>query len=171
MNRRSIITISAGAVLGLATLPCSAVAQQKSLKEQLIGTWTLVSNVQTRPDGSKLEPFTTNPKGVWTFDANGHFTTITLRPDVPKLASNDRLKLTPEEAMKIALGVIAYYGTYTVDEANKTLSLKIDASTLMNQLGIEQKRVVTSISAEGLEMRNPSGVEGSQFALVLKRAK
>ena len=35
MNRRSILTVSALAALGLAVLPGSAVGQQKPLKEQL----------------------------------------------------------------------------------------------------------------------------------------
>jgi hypothetical protein len=43
MNRRSILSISAMTVLALAVLPGSAVAQQKTLKDQLVGTWTLVS--------------------------------------------------------------------------------------------------------------------------------
>ena len=42
MNRRSILSISAIAALGLALLPVSAVAQQKTLKEQLAGSWTEV---------------------------------------------------------------------------------------------------------------------------------
>jgi hypothetical protein len=36
-----------------------SIAQQKSLKEQLVGTWTLVSSDQVRPDGSKLKQFVT----------------------------------------------------------------------------------------------------------------
>ena len=43
MNRRNIFGLSAIAALGLALLPGSAVSQQKSLKEQIVGTWTFVS--------------------------------------------------------------------------------------------------------------------------------
>jgi len=46
MNRRYIISVSALMALGLALLPSSAISQQKSLKEQLVGTWTLVSAIQ-----------------------------------------------------------------------------------------------------------------------------
>jgi hypothetical protein len=35
-------------------------------------------------------------------------------------------------------GTIAYYGTYTVDEMGKTISLRVEASTLPNQVGSEQ---------------------------------
>jgi hypothetical protein len=171
MNRRNILDISMFGALAFAILPSSAVGQQRSLKDQLVGTWTAVSNVQTRPDGSKLEPFTASPKGIFMFGADGHFAQIIVRPDLPKLASNDRVKPTPEEAMAIALGMIAYFGTYTVDEPNKTVSLKINGTTLVNQLGLDQKRVITSISAEEMRYRNPTVVGGGEIEFVWKRAR
>ena len=73
MNRRSILSLSAIMALGLALLPGSAVGQQKSLKDQLVGTWTVVSWEQTNKDGSKFERFGTNPKGVNVFDADSRF--------------------------------------------------------------------------------------------------
>jgi ActR/RegA family two-component response regulator len=42
MNRHSILSLSALAAFWLVVLPGSAVAQQKSLKEQIIGTWVIV---------------------------------------------------------------------------------------------------------------------------------
>jgi hypothetical protein len=45
MNRRNILSSSAITALGLIVLPGSTVAQQKSVKEQLVGTWTFVSEI------------------------------------------------------------------------------------------------------------------------------
>jgi hypothetical protein len=42
MIRHHLISLSAVTALGLALLPSSAVSQQKPLKDQLVGTWTLV---------------------------------------------------------------------------------------------------------------------------------
>ena len=53
MKRQSILIISATAVLALVLLPGHAVSQQKVLKEQLVGTWTLVSVDMVLPDGTK----------------------------------------------------------------------------------------------------------------------
>ena len=39
MNRFMAISVSALSLVSLAFLPSSAVSQQKSLKEQLVGTW------------------------------------------------------------------------------------------------------------------------------------
>jgi Lipocalin-like domain len=124
-------------------------------------------------DGSKLEVFAANPKCTFIIEANGHFATIITRPDLPKVGANDRLKPTPEEALAIARGMIAYFGTYTVDEANKSMMLRIEGTTFPNQLGVEQKRVITSISADELNYNNPSilgeAVVGGE--LVWKRVK
>ena len=54
MNRRSILSIPAMTVLGLALAPSSAVSQQKSLKEQIVGSWTYASADTVRPDGSRV---------------------------------------------------------------------------------------------------------------------
>jgi hypothetical protein len=51
MNRRYIISLSALTALGLALLPSNAISQKKSLKEQLVGTWTLVSANQVSKEG------------------------------------------------------------------------------------------------------------------------
>jgi hypothetical protein len=157
---------------GLALLPGSAVSQQKSFKDQLVGTWTLVSWEQTRADGSKNLRFGASPKGINTYDANGNFSLIIMRPDLPKIASGDPEKLTPEEAQALGKGSIAYYGTYTVNEADKTINLNLHATTLVNQVGMEQKRVVTSINANEMKYRNPTSVVGgAQIELVWKRGQ
>ncbi len=115
-------------------MPCLlASCGTKDLKDQLVGTWTVTSQEQARNDGSKVERFGANPKGITIFEANGRFATILARADLPKLASSDPMKPSPAEAMALAVGSVAYFGTYTVDEPR----LKIEASTLPNQLGFE----------------------------------
>src|SRR5205085_3611986 len=74
MNRHSILSLSAVTVLGLAVLPGSAVSQQKTLKDQLVGTWTLTSWEQDGGQtGPKFQRFGANPKGYNIFDASGRF--------------------------------------------------------------------------------------------------
>ena len=123
-------------------------------------------------DGTKTQRFGANPKGVNNFDANGHFFMMFARPDLPKLASNDPMNPTPEEAKAIAVGSVAYFGTYTVDEPSKTISLKIESSSLPNQLGIDQKRVVSSLTADELKYTNTTAVAGAgPINSAYKRAK
>lgn len=170
MDRRTVISLST--VFAFALLPGSAVSQQKSLKDQLVGSWAVTSWEQTYKDGRKDQAFGTNPKGINTFEANGRFSVIFLRPDLPKVASNDRVKPTPEEAMAIAKGAIAYYGTYTVNEADKSLTLNLEATTYTNQMGMaSQKRIITAISADELKYENPTSTSGGQIQVALKRVK
>jgi len=172
MNQRSILTSSAITALGLAFSLSNALAQTKSLKDQLVGTWTVISWEQTNKDGTKVQRFGANPKGVNMFDANGHFSIMFARPDLPKLASNDPTNPTPEEAKAITVGSVAYFGTYTVDEPTKTIMLKIESSSLPNQLGIDQKRVITSLTADELKYTNITAVANAgQINTVYKRAK
>jgi len=67
MDRRSAIGISAMTALGLALFPSGAVGQQHSMKEQLVGAWSLVSFELVRQDGSKQSTFGTNPKKASLF--------------------------------------------------------------------------------------------------------
>jgi hypothetical protein len=95
-------------------------------------------------------------RGAVTYTADGRFHFITVRTSVPKYASNDPSRPSPEEAMAVASGVVAYTGTYTVDESTKTAHLNIEASSVPNLAGApNQRRIVTSITDEELKLTNP----------------
>src|SRR5215471_16285819 len=100
-------------------------AQQGSLKDQLVGTWTLASWERTMPDGTKAQSYGTSPKGVVMFDPNGRMFAMFARSDLPRISSNNPTVATPEEAKAVMTGLIAYFGMYTVDDANKTISLRL----------------------------------------------
>jgi len=85
-----------------------ALAQQKTIKDQLVGTWVLVAVTAERADGSKGEPFGPNPKGTIIFTGDGPFSLVQLRAELPRIAANDRAKATAEEAQAIVDGSIAY---------------------------------------------------------------
>ena len=114
-----------------------SLAQQKSLKEQLLGTWTLVSSDQVRRDGSKLSQFGVNPKGINVFDATGRFFVMVASADNSKIAARERTETNSEEVRGLIVNLIAYYGTYTVNEVN-VINLHLDASTFPNQIGTDQ---------------------------------
>ena len=68
MSWRRMFGLSAAAAVCMALSPQGAVAQ-KSLKEQIIGSWYLVTQIQERPDGRKQEFYGANPKGINIFSA------------------------------------------------------------------------------------------------------
>ena len=99
MNRRVTLAMTTTTLLCLAVglSASNSLAQQKSLKEQLVGTWTLVSSDQVRPDGSKLKQFGANPKGINVFDANGRFFVMIAGADNSQIAARDSAKANSEE--------------------------------------------------------------------------
>lgn len=173
MDRRNTFMLSALALLcaGTVTMP-STMAQQKSLKDQLVGTWTLVSNVSTRPDKSTFQPFGPNPSGSLVLDASGRAVLVIIRPGLPKIASSNREVTTGEESKAIVAGTLAWVGSYTVNEADRSLSFHIDNSSYPNWDGENQKRFITSLSADELKYTNPvSSVGAVTSDLLWKRAK
>ena len=171
MKRRSILSISAITVLGLALLPGSAIAQQKSLKEQIIGTWIIVSNDATAPDGSKQQLFGPNPKGIRVFDASGQTVQIIVHPGVPKFKVNNRLKGTAEESTAAVHGTTATFGTFTVDEASKTITVRNVGGMFPNQAGTDSKNIVVSVTADEMKVTNPATASGMRSDSVWRRAK
>jgi hypothetical protein len=170
MSLRIFLSVSAIATLGFASLPDSAAGQmEKPLKEWLVGTWRLVSWEQDVANGPRFQRFGASPKGFHIFDANGRFYITFLRPDLPKIASANPLTPTPEEAKAIVSGSIALFGTYTVDEGAKVVTLNIDASSFPNQLGSPQKRTITSITPTELKYQNTTATAGGQIYYVFKR--
>jgi len=68
-------------------------------------------------------------------------------------------------------GNIAYFGTYSVNEADGTLTLHVTRSSYPNWTGTDQLRQVTSLTAQELKYTNPSASFGGTAELVWKRVK
>jgi hypothetical protein len=156
-------------ILGVVLPSGDALAQQKSLKEQLVGTWIYVSGTTTRADGSKTE--NPNLKGIVIYTSDGHFALVSVRADLPKLANPDRARATAEEAQAVVAGSIAYYGTYSINEVDKVIIPNVEGSTYANLIGTDQKRIITSLTADELKFTNPRTPAGVTLELVWKRAK
>ena len=172
MKRGSILGISAATMLGVALLAANATAQQKTLKQQLVGTWTFVRTEATQQDGSKILPFGQNPKGVNIFTEDGHFVQIQIADGIPKFASNSRVTGTAEENKAVIVGSLSLFGTYTVDEAARTIVYKVESSTFPNWVGQEQIRPVDSISSDELKHSNAGGsIAGAKTVNIWKRAR
>ena len=170
MSRRYAFGVCTFALISSLAFPDSSVAQEKSIKEQLVGTWIYVSSTGKREDGSAVQR--PSLQGAVTYTADGRFHFITVRTDAPKYASGDPARPSPDEAMAIASGVVAYTGTYTVDESTKTVHANIETSSFPNLVAApNQRRIVTSITEQELKFTNPRTPAGITLDLVFKRAK
>lgn len=135
MNARSWI-------LGLAMLGLSvATGSAQTLKEQVTGTWTLVSNIQKYQDGKEENDFGPKEHGQLILSPDGRFSLFLLGGDRPKAAGTASSPIGP---------AIGYYGTYSVSEADKSLVYRVEGSTFPNFEGSEQKANVTVIKGDDL---------------------
>ena len=127
-------------------------AQEKDAVAQtakdLVGTWMLVS-ITLDQDGKKTDFYGPNPQGQVMYDANGQFSLIITRSDLPKFASKNRMTGTPEENEAIVHGSLAYFGTYSVSETDKVIATHIESCTFPNWNGIDRK---TSFNISGDEL-------------------
>jgi len=159
MNWRNILALSTIASLALTLLLGDAIAQRKSLKDQLIGTWTFVSSTGKLTDGSPT--WGTNPMGSLIFTENGRFSVQIMRSDRAKFASNNRMKGTSEEIKATVEGT-----------TGKTVTYKIEGASFPNWNGTDQKRPIVSLTSDELKYSNPApSIGGPTTELTWKRAR
>jgi hypothetical protein len=165
MNRRSAFMFAAVLMVAGLALGSRASAQQNPL----VGSWIFVSSTTKAEDGSPL--WGTNPRGIVIFAANGRYSSHLMRTDRPKFAANSRAKGTPEENKAAVVGNISSFGTYTVDEAKKTFTIRFEGSTYPNLEGTVQTRPYEIVGDE-LRVTNPSPtVGGPPSHIVYRRDK
>lgn len=118
-------------------------AKEASLREQLIGTWTLVSVDNIAANGSRSYPYGESPQGLLMVDGHGNYAIQILRALRPKVASGDKNKCTPEENAALVQGSNSHFGKISLDETNRTVTFHIEHASFPNWEGTEQKRSYT----------------------------
>ena len=155
MRRSHVVGILA-LVAGLVTTPGSAGAETKPIKDLIVGTWTLLLDDGIKEDGAHVPGYGPNPEGSLIFTADGHYSLQIFRYGRPAFASKNRLAGTADENRAAIGGMIAHFGTYVVDEAGKTITFRIAASSFPNWDATRQTRVITAITDEVLTYNNPA---------------
>jgi len=133
--------LTAIACLGIA-IPGAGAQTAKDL----VGAWSLVSDTATTADGRKVQPFGPQPNGMAIFDSAGHFSIVISRPDLPKFASNNRMRGTAAENEAIVQGSIGFFGTYAIKDG--VIVQHIEGGTWPAWAGTDQKRTVASFTGD-----------------------
>ena len=167
--KRTLIAV-VGAVLAVG-IAGSSPAQQNSLKQQIVGTWSYVSVEITKSDGSRVQTFGDKPNGVAVFERNGHFVIALTRSKLPKFASNNRLNGTAEENQATVRGSLTQFGTYTVNDADHSLMLHVTGSSYPNIVGTDRKFIITAITKTEMKWTIPAATSGGTATTVLKRSE
>jgi hypothetical protein len=154
-------------VLLTALLSAPAIAPGQSLKKEIVGAWRPVS-FYNEDGGVKTYLYGDKPLGLTMFDRSGNVISFLSKPELPKFAVNNRLKGTDAEYRAVALGMIAQFGTYTVE--GDTVTIKWIASSFPNRAGTTEKR---TYRVKGNEMTsvNPTSASGGTAHQTYVRAK
>ena len=155
MKPSLISKVAIGAVLSMLVI---APATAQSLKDQLVGTWSMESNIEEYADGKKVS-WDPSLKGMVMYDAGGRF--ILMAAEI-----GNRKKVEGNPALNPVGKMISYFGTYTVNEADKTLTHKIVGASSPLWDGTEQKRVVTTINQTAMVFKAVTPIGSAQGPFV-----
>jgi hypothetical protein len=135
--------------LGLLMAPFAAEPQLAgTLREQLIGTWQLVSN-----------PYWPDAVGRLMYAADGQMCITLMRPDRLKFSTATPFGgSTAEERAAAAAGYFNYCGSYHVNDEKDIVTDRIELSLFPNWVGTEQ---VTFISVSGHQLTRRGGAHAT----------
>jgi hypothetical protein len=142
-------------------------AAQAQTGQEIVGLWTLVSNNTTKPDGTRNEPFGSDPEGLLIFDGSGRYSLQICRAGRLKFKSNNRLEGTADENKEVVQSCNPHWGRYTVNDG--AIVFKIEGASYGNWKGLEQKRPYT-VSGDQLKYTVPAASTGGVSELVWRRA-
>jgi hypothetical protein len=154
-----------------AALFIGSQAEAQTLQKQLTGGWTYVSSEITLPNGT-TEPSRfggANVKGIFILDASGRYADIEMRPDRPKF-NGDPANSSDAELGAAAKGFAANFGTWSVNEADKTLILQHEGA-LVPDFERAERKISVSLAGDELKLVGPSMAGRGVLTEVLRRAK
>jgi hypothetical protein len=137
-----------GVVCSLTLLALPQMARAESLKEKLVGAYTLVEGSEVSADGKKVVPWA---KGSLQIAPSGRISFFVL-PNERAKTDNVRTPVGP---------MVAYYGSYSVDEAANTYTTKIEGSSAPGFEGGTRVQTVTfsgdTMTTTGSKVDTPTG--------------
>ena len=145
-------------------------AQQKPLKGQLVGAWTLVSIEVTSKNGAKGPGFGgPNAKGILILDASGRYAQVTGSPERPQLKTTARKDIPAAELGEAARTFGARFGSWSVNEADKMLIQTSELQMISNESTAEMK---SSVRLAGNELKLVArSAAGGTTEFVYRRTK
>jgi hypothetical protein len=109
-------------------------------KNELIGTWRLVSFEIKSADGQITYPFGQAPVGYILYSEDGYFCVAIMRANRPPFAGGDMLAGSREEKAAAAETYLSYCGTYEI--RGDTAVHHVEVTLFPNWVGAEQERML-----------------------------
>src|SRR5262245_54462524 len=110
MERRELIALLGGAAALLPSQNGALAHPGKAPGNPLAGSWSFASSVNSRNDGTQVDRWGPNTRGMLMFDDDGHFAQI----------------ITGSESRMFGSKTYCAFGTYTFDAGAGALNLKFN---------------------------------------------
>lgn len=123
----------------LAALGLAAGANAE-IPSALAGTWILSHTEELKADGTRIQNYGPNARGLLLVDNSGRYSLQIFRKDRPHFISNDKLHGTPEEYRAAVTGISTHIGEIEAHPKERILVFKIEAAAFPNWEGTQQKR-------------------------------
>lgn len=140
----SLLTMSCANPPGQSPAADAPQARRSAQANPFVGSWKLTGIERRNPDGSLIPGVNpvggVNPTGMVMYDASGHMS-LQIMPSGRPQTLNTLQPLTPEQSQSALFGFVSYYGTYTIDEPNKTLNLHFDGAVNPSMVGTDGTRL------------------------------
>ncbi|MCW1970624.1 MAG: lipocalin-like domain-containing protein [Anaerolineae bacterium] len=104
------------------------------------GTYQLHSATFYKPSGEALHLYGEKPLGMLIYTPDGRMAGQGMQQDRPPLPRNLQAPAALADYQAILKGYIAYWGTYTLDEAAQTVTHHVLGSLIPNWVGGDQVR-------------------------------
>lgn len=152
-----------------AVLALSSCAPSPEPRNQVVGTWQMVSAQIDR--NGVLEPaYGDRPRGMLTFTPDMHFVEVLTDSTVPPFASDARGEGTAAENRAAIAGSIGMFGTYTVDGGGQFSGNRVEGATFPNWVGDVRTTDELRIVVDGDRMtENFTRPDGTRIAIVFQR--
>jgi len=149
VNRRGALAAAA------ATFIVARASAAAPARERIVGLYRLAKVIRRTADGQETV-VNANPTGRISYDKSGRVM-ILLAPADRKAAIDPR-NVSPQEYQEMNRGLMAYYGTYQVDEANQKLIIKMEAAANPALTGttIERAYILTDTTLTMIVPGNPA---------------
>ncbi len=142
MGHRAVLglLVAASALLWGATPRISHKALEANISAgggSLVGTWRLVSRVVTSEDGTAVQDpgLGKTPRGYLIYDSSGHMAAQLMRLDRPMTVDCGTSGSAPSDNSQSVNGYDAYFGRYTIDETNHTVTHHLEGALAAADVG------------------------------------
>src|SRR6266446_2894371 len=137
---RILMCAAVGALFIGSQAVAQAPTQNGPLRERAVGTWKLISWETVRSNGQAVDIIMgPHPIGLIMYQPNGYMAVQVMHDPRPTFEKN-YLTATGDEFRQVYLGYYAYWGTYTINEADNTVEHNLQNSLHPEEVGRKYKR-------------------------------